>query len=89
MSERVSCQRNVLLVVQLTQEQDDVEERCVTLTVTRVICPPKGYQQSFALVSHPKHLEGLQWYAVCSRTGRWVLVLYRPLEATYLARRYA
>jgi hypothetical protein len=49
----------------------------------------QGRQQSFILVSYPRHFGGLQWYAVCSRTGRRVRVLYRPLGATYFASRYA
>jgi hypothetical protein len=48
-----------------------------------------GNQQSFALVSHPRHFGGLQWYAICPRTGRRVRVLYRPLGATFFASRYA
>jgi hypothetical protein len=46
-------------------------------------------QQSFSLVSDPRHLGGLQWYAVCPRTTRWVRVLYRPLGATHFASRHA
>ncbi|MBM6580985.1 hypothetical protein ILT44_12395 [Microvirga sp. BT689] len=46
-------------------------------------------RQTFSLVSEPRHFGGLQWYVVCSRTGRPVRVLYRPLGATYFASRYA
>ena len=46
-------------------------------------------QQSFSLVSDPRNFGGLQWYAICSKTGRQVRVLYRPLGATYFASRYA
>jgi hypothetical protein len=46
-------------------------------------------QQSFSLVSHPRHFGGLQWYVVCPRTTRWVRVLYRPLGATFFASRHA
>ncbi len=28
-------------------------------------------QQSFSLVSHPRHFGGLQWYVVCPRTTRY------------------
>lgn len=48
-----------------------------------------GNQQSFSLVSHPRHFGGLQWYAVCSKTGRRARVLYRPLGAMFFASRYA
>ena len=47
----------------------------------------QGRQQSFSLVSHPRHFGGLQWYAVCPRTSR--RVLYRPSGATFFASRYA
>jgi hypothetical protein len=43
----------------------------------------QGRQQSFSLVSHPRHFGGLQWYSICPRTGRRVRVLYRPLGATF------
>ena len=46
-------------------------------------------QQSFSLVSDPRHFGGLQWYAICPKTGRRVRVLYRPLGATFFASRYA
>jgi hypothetical protein len=46
-------------------------------------------QQTFSLVSEPRHFGGLQWYVICSRTGRRVRVLYRPLGATYFASRHA
>jgi hypothetical protein len=46
-------------------------------------------QQTFSLVSYPRHFGGLQWYVICSKTGRQVRVLYRPLGATYFASRYA
>ncbi len=46
-------------------------------------------QQTFSLVSEPRHFGGLQWYAVCQRTGRRVRVLYRPLGATFFASRDA
>jgi hypothetical protein len=49
----------------------------------------QGRQQSFSLVSEPRHFGGLQWYAICPRTGRRVRVLYRPLGATFFASRYA
>ena len=46
-------------------------------------------QQVFSLVSEPRHSGGLQWHAVCPRTGQRVRVLYRPLGATFFASRYA
>ena len=46
-------------------------------------------QQTFSLVSEPRHFDGLQWYVVCSRTGRRARVLYRPLGATFFASRHA
>lgn len=49
----------------------------------------QGRQQSFCLVSEPRHFGGLQWYVVCPGTGRRVRVLYRPLGATYFASRCA
>jgi hypothetical protein len=49
----------------------------------------QGAQQTFSLMSSPRHFGGLQWYAVCPRTSRWVRVLYRPLGATYFASRHA
>ena len=49
----------------------------------------QGRQQSFSLVSEPRHFGGLQWYAICPRTGRRVRVLYRPLGATFFASRHA
>lgn len=49
----------------------------------------QGHQQSFSLVSHPRHFGGLQWYVICSKTGRWARVLYRPLGATSFASRHA
>jgi hypothetical protein len=49
----------------------------------------QGQQQAFSLVSELRHFGGLQWYAVCSRIGRRVRVLYRPLGATYFASRHA
>jgi hypothetical protein len=33
------------------------------------------HQQSFSLVSPPRHFGGLQWYAICRRTGRRARVL--------------
>jgi hypothetical protein len=48
-----------------------------------------GQQQAFSLVSEPRHFGGLQWYAICSKTGRRVRVLFRPLGATFFASRYA
>ena len=48
-----------------------------------------GGQQTFSLVSSPRHFGGLQWYAVCPRTGRRVRVLFRLLGATFFASRYA
>jgi hypothetical protein len=48
----------------------------------------QGLQQSFSLVSEPRHFGGLQWYAICSKTGRRVRVLYRPLGATFFASRH-
>src|SRR5215207_5601889 len=39
----------------------------------------QGRQQSFAMVSDIRHFGGLQWYVICSKTGRQVRVLYRPL----------
>ncbi|MBQ0822214.1 hypothetical protein KBI52_18650 [Microvirga sp. HBU67558] len=49
----------------------------------------QGRQQSFSLVPEPRHFGGLQWYAICPRTGRRVRVLYRPLGATLFASRHA
>jgi hypothetical protein len=49
----------------------------------------QGQQQTFSLVCHPRYFGGLQWYAVCPRTGRRVRVLYRPLGAAFFASRYA
>jgi hypothetical protein len=49
----------------------------------------QGGEQSFSLVSNPRHFGGLQWYAVCLKTGRMVRVLYRPLGATFFASRHA
>jgi hypothetical protein len=49
----------------------------------------QGHHQSFSLVSEPRHFGGRQWYVVCSKTGRRVRVLYRPLGATYFASRHA
>jgi hypothetical protein len=49
----------------------------------------QGRQQSFSLVSEPRHFGGLQWYAFCPKTGQRVRVLYRPLGATFFASRYA
>lgn len=49
----------------------------------------QGRQQTFSVVSRPRHFGGLQWYAVCPRTGRRVRVLYRPLGAMFFASRYA
>jgi hypothetical protein len=49
----------------------------------------QGRQQTFSLVSDPRHFGGLQWYAICPRTGWRVRVLYRPLGATYFASRRA
>jgi hypothetical protein len=46
-------------------------------------------QQSFSLVSDPRNFGGLQWYAICPKTGRRVRVLYRPLGATFFASRHA
>ena len=46
-------------------------------------------QQSFSLVSHPRHFGGLQWYVTCSKTGSRVRVLYRPLGAMFFASRHA
>jgi hypothetical protein len=40
-------------------------------------------------VSDPRNFGGLQWYAICPKTGRQVRVLYRPLGATFFASRYA
>jgi hypothetical protein len=48
-----------------------------------------GQQQVFSLVSEPRHFGGLQWYAICPKTGRRVRVLYRPLGASYFASRHA
>jgi len=48
-----------------------------------------GQQQVFSLVSEPRHFGGLQWYAICPRTGRRIRVLYRPLGATFFASRHA
>jgi len=48
----------------------------------------QGHQQSFSLVSHPRHFGGLQWYVVCPRTSRRARVLYRPLGAMYFASRH-
>jgi len=49
----------------------------------------QGQQQTFSLMSESRHFGGLQWYAICPRTGRRVRVLYRPLGATYFASRHA
>jgi hypothetical protein len=49
----------------------------------------QGHSQSFSLVADPGHFGGLQWYAICPRTGRRVRVLYRPLGATFFASRHA
>ncbi|ANY79687.1 hypothetical protein BB934_16835 [Microvirga ossetica] len=49
----------------------------------------QGRVQSFSLIADPRHFGGLQWYAICPRTGRRVRVLYRPLGATYFASRHA
>lgn len=49
----------------------------------------RGRQQSFSLVSHPRHFGGLQWYAVCPSSKRHVRVLYRPLGASFFASRQA
>jgi hypothetical protein len=49
----------------------------------------QGRQQSFSLVSHPRHFGGLQWYVICPRSARRVRVLYRPLGATFFASRHA
>jgi hypothetical protein len=46
-------------------------------------------QQSFPLVSEPRHFGGLQWYAVCPKTGQRVRLLYRPLGAAFFASRNA
>lgn len=48
----------------------------------------QGRQQSFSLVSEPRHFGGLQWYVACPKTGRRVRVLYRPLGATFFASRF-
>jgi hypothetical protein len=45
-------------------------------------------QQTFSLVSSPRHFGGLQWYAICPRTGRRARVLYRPLGAASFASRH-
>jgi hypothetical protein len=49
----------------------------------------QGGQQSFTLVSEPRHFGGLQWYVICPRTGRRVRVLYRPSGATFFVSRHA
>jgi hypothetical protein len=49
----------------------------------------QGRHQSFSLVSKPRHFGGLQWYVICSKTGRRVRVLYRPLGAAFFASRHA
>ncbi|WP_457094664.1 hypothetical protein [Microvirga sp. P5_D2] len=49
----------------------------------------QGRHQSFSIVSHPRHFGGLQWYVTCSKSGRRVCVLYRPLGATFFASRHA
>jgi hypothetical protein len=48
----------------------------------------QGRQQTLSLVSSARHFGGLQWYAICPRTGRRVRVLYRPLGATFFASRH-
>jgi hypothetical protein len=48
----------------------------------------QGRQQSFSLVSEPRHFGGLQWYVICPRTAWRVRVLYRPLGATFFASRH-
>jgi hypothetical protein len=48
-----------------------------------------GRQQSLTLISSPRHLGGLQWYVLCSCTGRRVRVLFRPSGATQFASRHA
>ncbi len=49
----------------------------------------QGRQQTFSLVSEPRHFGGWQWYVVCPKSGRKARVLYRPLGATFFASRYA
>lgn len=49
----------------------------------------QGRRQSSPMVSDPRHFGGLQWYAICPRTGRRARVLYRPLGATSFASRHA
>lgn len=49
----------------------------------------QGRQQSFSLVSEPRHFGRLQWYVISPNRGRRVRVLYRPLGATFFASRYA
>jgi hypothetical protein len=48
-----------------------------------------GRQQTFSLVSSPRHFGGLHWYAVRPRTRRRFRVFFRPLGATYFASRHA
>jgi hypothetical protein len=49
----------------------------------------QGGQQTFSLMSSPRHFGGLQWYAVCPKTAHWVRVLHRPLGATFFDSRHA
>ena len=44
----------------------------------------QGRQQSFSLVSDPRHFGGLQWYAICPKTGRRVRVLYQATRSYVL-----
>jgi hypothetical protein len=46
-------------------------------------------EQSFDLVSRPRHFGGRQWYVVCPCSARIVRVLFRPLGASYFASRHA
>jgi hypothetical protein len=48
----------------------------------------QGQQQSFSLISQPRHFGGLQWYVICPKTAQRVRVLYRPLGALFFASRH-
>jgi hypothetical protein len=48
-----------------------------------------GRQQSFTVISQPRHFGGRQWYLVCPTTWKHVRVLFRPLGAPYFASRHA
>jgi hypothetical protein len=46
-----------------------------------------GFVQQIALVSHPRHLGGCQWFFVCPVTGALASVLWKPTGAdSFLSR---